>query len=168
LRTGPAATQRRSLTAEERSALFEGRSLHAKSEEEEALGQAIAEVGRLAALEDMAEAAAGRTEMEVTMVQCQQCARRFRGRPETCVRDGHTLRRVRGTRHFRACEGCGLRAAGERPAGQSMLPCPRCGKRLWRAAAVRDIRAPDRGRAAREMSALKPTGGPEIKSLRYG
>jgi len=155
------------LSASERSALFKGRSLHAKSEEEEAMAQAMAELERLSALEDMAEAAAERTEMQVSMVECQQCARRFRGRPETCVRDGHTLRRVRGTRHFRCCASCGHRAAGERPAGQSTQACPRCGKHLWRAAAVREIRAPDRGRFAREMGALKPTGGREIKSLRF-
>ncbi|KAA0158081.1 hypothetical protein FNF31_05584 [Cafeteria roenbergensis] len=157
-----------SLSSAEAARIFAARSRYAKSAEQEAMDHAMETVDRLAALEDVAEAAESFSSVKGTAYDCRQCGRQFSRVPDSCKEQGHSLRAVPITKHFRSCVGCGNRATGPRPANQTATACAKCGKRVWKAASVRSIRAPDKGLTARKMDALKPTGGPEVKSLRYG
>lgn len=157
-----------SLSSAEAARIFATRSRYAKSAEQEAMDHAMETVDRLAALEDVAEAAESFSSVKGTAYDCRQCGRQYSRMPDTCKEQGHSLRAVAIAKHFRSCAGCGNRATGPRPASQAASACTRCGKRVWKAASVRSVRAPDRGLTARNMDALKPTGGPEVKSLRYG
>jgi predicted RNA-binding Zn-ribbon protein involved in translation (DUF1610 family) len=99
---------------------------------------------------------------------CAQCQRTYSKRNDICHREGHTLTARKATKHCMSCASCGQRKMGMRSAAVTAVPCPKCGKRRWQPAAVKNIRGPTAATTdVPAMTRLQATGGPEIKSLRY-